>query len=257
MGAPIRPPTFADACAAVLEDPDAGHGADTTLAPVVLRTIPDGWGERRARLVASRLPADVDRVLELGCGVGALLNELGSRYAAVGVDARRAHLRFPAALGEAVVCGDPTNPPVRSAFDAVCAVETATARADVADVCTAAYRSLRPGGIAVIAAPTDPSAVLDSGVETYSGSRYLLERAVDVAGSGSVAVDYRVTDRETGSTAVVADRTTVATTTVDGLTAALGRAGFEHVLVAGESDLPGVVVGRAVRPVETSAPAER
>ncbi|WP_336025080.1 class I SAM-dependent methyltransferase [Halobellus salinisoli] len=256
-GRPTRPPTFADACASVLDDPSGEHGADTTLAPMVARTVSDAWGERRARLVSSRLPADVDRVLELGCGVGALLCALGSRYDAVGVDDRREHLRFPAARGESVIYGDPADPPVRPAFDAVCAVETTTARVDVSAVCAAAYRSLRPGGIAVVAAPTDPSAVIESGVETYSGSGYLLERAVDVAGSGTVAVDYRVTDRQTGATTVVTERATVSTTTTDGLTPALGRAGFEHVLVAGESDLPGVVVGRGVRPVETSAPAEQ
>jgi len=256
-GHPTRPPTFADACAAVLEETSATHGADTTFAPVVARAVPDQWGERRGRLVASRLPADVDRVLELGCGTGALLRALGTQYAAIGVDERRAHLRFPAARGEPVVCGNPTDPPVRPVFDAVCAAEMATARTGVSDVITGAYRSLRPGGIVVVAAPTDPSAVIESGVETYSGSRYLLERAVDVAQSGTVDIDYRVTDRETGETAVVNERSTVATTATDEITAALQRAGFEHVLVAGESDLPGVVVGRGVRPVETSVPAMR
>ncbi|MGQ4555303.1 class I SAM-dependent methyltransferase [Halobellus sp. GM3] len=247
-----RPPTFADACEAVLSDPTDDHAADGTPAPIIARSVPDGWGERRARLVASRFPADVDRVLELGSGTGALLRELGERYDAVGVDSRRARLGFSAARGEAVVQGSPTRPPVHPAFDGVCAGEHATGRASAVDVCVAAYGALRPGGIAVVAAPTAPAAVAEPGVETYRGSRYLLERAVDVdAPTGRVVIDYRVTDRRTGDAAVVSDSRTVETTTAEGLTAALRTAGFADVLVAGESDLPGVVVGRGVRAVET------
>jgi SAM-dependent methyltransferase len=248
-----RPPTFADACEAVLADPSASHSEDTTLAPVRLRSIPPGWAERRAQLVTSRLPADVDRILELGSGVGGLLQRLSGRYDAVGIDERRAQLRFSQARGATAVQGAPTRLPVRPVFDAVCAVEDAVGRASAVDLCVSAFRSLRPGGIAVVAAPTDPGAVVESGIETYSGSRYLLERAVDVIGDDLV-FDYRVTDRQTGDAAVVTDRRSVETTTPDGLTAALRTAGFEDVLVAGESDLPNVVVGRGVRPIETYVP---
>ncbi|WP_144903431.1 SAM-dependent methyltransferase [Halobellus captivus] len=254
---PRRPPSFADACAAVLAEPSATHTAATTLAPVIARTVAEEWGGRRAQLVTARLPADVDRVLELGCGVGALLEPLGHRYDVVGVDDRRRQLRFAAARGGTVVRGNPTAPPVRPVFDAVCAVEEATARFSASEICVTAYRALRPGGIAVVAAPTEPTAVLESGVETYSGTRYLLERAVDVVGSRAVEIDYRVTDRQTGATAVVTERRSIETTTADGLTEALQSAGFEHVLVAGESDLPGVVVGRGVRPIETDVPVDR
>ncbi|MFD1599053.1 SAM-dependent methyltransferase [Halobellus rarus] len=263
-----RPPTFADACEAVLADPAASHSEDTTLAPVRVRSIPEGWAERRARLVVSRLPADVDGILELGSGVGALLRRLSGQYEAVGVDERRAHLRFSQARGTDSVQGAPTRPPVRSVFDAAVAVEDAVGRASAVDLCVSAFRSLRPGGIAVVAAPTDPAAVAEPGVATYSGSRYRLERAVDIVAerrseaarrqSGDtgheLVVDYRVTDRQTGDSAVVTDRRPVQTTTADGLTGALRTAGFESVLVSGESDLAGLVVGRGVRPVETGVP---
>ncbi|MFA1611512.1 class I SAM-dependent methyltransferase [Halobellus rubicundus] len=248
-----RPPTFADACRAVLDDPAGDHAADTTLAPIHARTVPETWGERRAHLVRTRFPADVERVLELGCGIGALLGPLSARYDVVGVDDARAYLRFPAARGEAVVRGWPTDPPVGAAFDAACVLERSAARYGPLDLCVAAYGSLRPGGIVVVAAPTDPDAVIEPGVETYSGARYFLERAVDVAGDGTAVVDYRVTDRRTGDAAVATERRTVATTSADGLAAALQTAGFEDVLVSGESDLPGLVVGRGVRPVETGA----
>jgi SAM-dependent methyltransferase len=250
-----RPPTFSDACAAVLADPEGTHSVTTTLAPIYARTRSGEWGKRRARLVTSRFLADVDRVLELGCGVGTVLQRLGERYEAIGVDDRGAQLRFPATRGEAVVCGDPSQPPLRSTFDAVCAVEDATGRSSAIDLCVAGYTVLRPGGIAVIAAPTDPSAIAEPGVETYSGSRYLLERAVDVTDS-AIVVDYRVTDRRDGERAVTTERRAVETTTADKLTAAFRAAGFEEVLVAAESDLPGVVVGRGVRPVDTGDSAE-
>lgn len=245
------PATFATACEAVLSAPNGNHSADTTLAPIHARTLPDDWARRRERLVTARLSADVDRVLELGCGTGLLLRLLGDRYDAVGVDERPAHLRFAAARGGNVVGGRPTAPPVRNRFDGVCAAEYAAARASAGELCVGAYTALRPGGIAVLAAPTDATAVAESGVETYTGSGYRLERAVDVAGDGTVAVDYRVTDRRTGDTGVARERRRVETTTPEDMTAAFRTAGFEDVLVSGESDLPGIVVGVGVRPVET------
>ena len=241
------PSTVAAACEAVLAAPDRDHSTDTTLAPVHARTLPEGWGERRERAVATRFPADVDRVLELGCGVGVLLDRLGERYDAVGIDDRPAPLRLASARGGSVVRGYPTEPPVRNRFDGVCAAEYATARMPAVDVCVGAYAALRPGGLAVVVAPTDASGIAESGVETFAGSRYRLERAVDVA----VTVDYRVTDRRTDETTVTTERRVVETATADGLTAAFRTAGFEDVLVSGESDLPGVVVGVGARPVET------
>ena len=245
------PPTFAAACEAVLAAPDRDHSTDTTLAPIHARTLPAEWGQRRERVLARRFPSDVDRVLELGCGVGVLLDRLTERYDALGIDDRSAHLRFAVARGGSVVRGRPTHPPVRNRLDGVCVMEHATARASAVDVCVGAYAALRPGGFAVVVAPTRTSGITESGVETFTGSRYRLERSVDVGNEGSVAIDYRVTDRRTGETTVTTERRTVETTTTDGLTSALRTAGFEDVLVSGESDLPGLVVGIGARPVET------
>lgn len=247
------PATFATACEAVLSAPNEDHSTDTTLAPIHARTLPDEWAHRRERLVTTRLSADVDQVLELGCGAGLLLRRLSDRYDAIGVDERPAHLRFAAARGGSVVQARPTAPPVRNRFDGVCGAEYAAARASAGELCVGAYTALRPGGIAVVAVPTDAGAVAESGVETYTGSGYRLERAVDIAGDGTVAVDYRVTDRRSGDTGVTRERRRVETTTAEGLTAAFRTAGFEDVLVSGESDLPGIVVGVGVRPVETGA----
>ena len=244
-------PTFADTCEAILGAPERDHSVDTTLAPVHERTLPAGWSQRRERAVAGRFPADIDRVLELGCGAGVLLDRLAGRYEAVGVDDRLHRLRFAAARGGAVAHGRPTAPPVRNRFDGVCAAEYATARAAVVDLCVAAYAALRPGGLAVVVAPTEASGVAESGVGTLTDSRYRLERAVDVAGTDTVAVDYRVTDRRTGTTAVTTERRRVETTTADGLTAAFRTAGFEDVVVSGGGDRSGIVIGVGARPVET------
>ncbi len=245
------PPTFAAACEAVLAAPEHSHSADTTLAPVHARALPDGWGRRRAEAVTAQFPADVDSVLELGCSVGVLLDRLADQYDAVGIDDRRSHLRFAAVRGGSVVQGRPVAPPVRNRFEGVCAAEYTTARTPAVDVCVGAYAALRPGGLAVVVAPTDASGVTESGVRTFTGPRYRLERAVDVVSGDAVAVDYRVTDRRVGETAVTSERRAVETTTPDGLTAAFLTAGFEDVLVSGESDLSGVVVGVGARPVET------
>lgn len=249
-----RPLTFADACRAVLADPAAAHSMDTTLAPVHARTVPENWGERRSQLVRRRVPTGVDRVLELGCGLGALLAPLGTHYEVVGADDRRAHLRFPTARGESVVCGRPVAPPVHSAFDAVCVLEPAVARHSAFDVCGGAYGALRPGGIVILAAPTDPEAVFDPEVETYRGSRYRLERAVDIGSDDVVSIDYRVTDRRDGNSVVTSEQRPLELTSTEGLTAALRSAGFTNVRVAGESDLPGVVVGTGVRPIDNGPP---
>ena len=252
MADPRSPlPTFADACEAVLAAPERDHYVDTTLVPVRERTRPEGWSQRRERAVAGRFPADIDRVLELGCGVGVLLDRLAERYEVVGVDDRLPHLRFAAARGGAVARGRPTDPPVRNRFGGVCATEYATARAAAVDLCVAAYAALRPGGLAIVVAPTDASGVAESGVGTLTDSRYRLERAVDVASTDTIVVDYRVTDQRNGATAVTTERRRVETTTADGLTAALRTAGFEDVLVSAEHDRSGVVIGTGARPVET------
>jgi hypothetical protein len=133
----------------------------------------------------------------------------------------------------------------------VCATEYATARAPAVDVCVAGYAALRPGGLAVVVVPTGASGVADSGVETFTGPRYRLERAVDVVSGDAVAVDYRVTDGRSGETSVTTERRTVETTTAEGLTAALRTAGFEDVGVTGAAGGSGVAVGVGARPVET------
>ncbi|MDS0294626.1 class I SAM-dependent methyltransferase [Halogeometricum luteum] len=253
-----RPPSFADACARVVENPGADHSLTTTLAPVRARIdVSEAASARtdtRERLLAARLPADVDRVAELGCGTGTLLDRLREEYDAVGVDRFPAFLAFAAARGAPVVRGDPAAPPLRAAFDAVCSFDAvgASRRASLSAFLAGAYATLRPGGILVVGACSDPRAVAESGVETYRGARYVLERAVDVApGESVVHADYRVTDRRTGETGVTSEETPFRVVDAGEVRAALDDAGFADASVAADAGVEGEVVATAVRPVET------
>jgi SAM-dependent methyltransferase len=242
----------------VVADPDAEHSLSTTLAPVQARIdVSEGRSERgaaRAELLRSRLPADVERVLELGCGTGTLLERLATTYDAVGVDGHPALLSFAAARGASTVCGDPTDPPVRPVFDAVCAFDHLTAHRPLATVCAAAYASLRPGGIVVFDALADVRAAASSGVETFRGARYVLERSVDVARSPpEVRDDFRATDRRTGEVGVTSERTALRVVDAASVRSALETAGFEDVDVLDDAGEAGELLATAVRPVETEA----
>ncbi|WP_049916617.1 methyltransferase domain-containing protein [Halogeometricum pallidum] len=253
-----RPPSFADACARVVEDPGADHSLATTLAPVRARMdVSEAASARtdaRRELLAARLPADVDRVAELGCGTGTLLDRLREEHDAVGVDPAPGLLAFAAARGASVICGDPANPPLRAAFDAVCAFDAAGTppSAPLSALFEGAYATLRPGGILVAGALSDARAVADSGVETYRGARYVLERAVDVApGESAVHADYRVTDRRTGAVGVTSERTPFRVVDAADVREALDDSGFEDASVVADAGVEGELVVTAVRPVET------
>ncbi|MDS0299302.1 methyltransferase domain-containing protein [Halogeometricum sp. S1BR25-6] len=253
-----RPPSFADACARVVEAPDADHSLTTTLAPVRARMdVSEAASARtdvRRELLAARLPADVDRVAELGCGTGTLLDRLCEDYDAVGVDRSPELLAFAAARGAPVVRGDPANPPLRAAFDAVCAFDATgvSPPAPLSALFAGAYATLRPGGILVAGAFSDARAVAESGVETYRGARYVLERAVDVAlGESAIRADYRVTDRRTGAVGVASERTPFRVVDASEVRAALDDAGFADASVTADVGVEGELVATAVRPVET------
>jgi SAM-dependent methyltransferase len=241
----------------VVENPGDDHSLTTTLAPVRARMdvseTASARTDARRELLAARLPADVDRVAELGCGTGTLLDRLREDYDAVGVGRFPELLAFAAARGAPVACGDPTDPPLRAAFDAVCAFDRGASPADSLSARFAgAYATLRPGGILVAGAPSDARAVAESGVETYRGARYVLERAVDVApGESVVHADYRVTDRRTGAVGVASERTPFRVATADEVSEALDAAGFEDASVVADAGVDGELVATAVRPVET------
>ncbi|MFC6824657.1 class I SAM-dependent methyltransferase [Halopelagius fulvigenes] len=249
-----RPPSFGDMCEAVLSDPDGEHSLYTTLAPLYarLKAGDDETLDARRRILDARLPADVSRVLELGCDVGELLARLSARYDAVGVDSYPQLLSFAAMRSLNVVLGDATRLPFRGRFDAACAFDYRAASAPLGEFCEAARESLRPGGILVFDAPSDARAVDASGVETFRDARYHLERAVDVARNPVVVrSDYRVTDRRTGETAVTTERRRVRTYDPESVRTALREAGFADAEVSADAGGEGAFVASAVRPVET------
>ncbi|SFR60966.1 class I SAM-dependent DNA methyltransferase [Halogeometricum limi] len=252
-----RPPSFADACARVVSDPDAAHSVTTTLAPLQARLAVTEAEDRRtdARfdLLRRTLPADVERVAEFGCGTGTLLSRLDDEYDAVGVDSAPGLLAFAAARGGSVVCGDPARPPLRAAFDAVCSFEHLGANRPLSALSEAAYATLRPGGLFVFDALSDPQAAATSGVETYRTARYVLERSVDVARRPPVVhADYRVTDLRTGEVGVTSERLPFRVDDAESIEETLESAGFVDVSVSDDGGTAGEVVGSAVRPIETS-----
>ncbi|RDI72736.1 class I SAM-dependent methyltransferase [Halopelagius longus] len=241
-------------CEAILSDPDGEHSLYTTLAPLYarLKAGDDETLDARRRILDARLPADVSRVLELGCGVGELLARLSARYDAVGVDSYPRLLAFAAVRSLNAVLGDVTRLPFRGAFDAACSFDYRVASVPLAEFCEAARTSLRPGGILVFDAPSDARAVDASGVETFRNGRYHLERAVDVARDPVVVrSDYRVTDRRTGETAVTTERRRLRTYDPKGVRRVLREAGFEDAEVCVDAGGDGAFVASAVRAVET------
>jgi SAM-dependent methyltransferase len=250
-----RPPAFDDACAAVVSDPDGDHSLYTTLAPIYARMMADA-DERydaQRRVLDARLPADVETVLELGCGVGGLLTRLAATYEATGLDRHPALLSFAAARHPRVVAGDPRRPPFDGAFDAACAFEYLAARLPLEAFCRGVHDVLRPGGIVVFDGVTSAAAVERSGVETYQNARYRLERAVDVSHDPVVVrSDYRVTDRQSGETALTGELTRVRTHSPESVETALSEAGFDEVEVSTEAGEEGAFVAAGVRPVEVT-----
>lgn len=241
-------------CEAVLSDPDGEHSLFTTLAPLYarLKAGDDDGLDAKRRVLDARLPADVSRVLELGCGVGELLARLSARYDAVGVDAYPRLLAFAAVRSLNAVRGDVTRLPVRGVFDAACAFDYRAASVPLEEFCEAARESLRPGGILVFDAPSDARAADASGVETFRDARYHLERAVDVARTPAVVrSDYRVTDRRTGETAVTTERRRIRTYDPESVRQTLREAGFEDAEVCADAGGEGAFVATAVRAVET------
>lgn len=95
------------------------------------------------------------RLLDLGCGTGAVLQELTARGRAVGIDSSPLALSLSRQRGlQGLIRGDAQAMPFRSeSFDAVVSLDLfehlPSDRAGIAE----AFRVLRPGGILVLAVP--------------------------------------------------------------------------------------------------------
>lgn len=107
-----------------------------------------------ARVLASAVPAEAGRVLEIGCGLG-LPGLAAARRGAevVLVDRETAPLAFAAASARAnglagvhTVCADATALPFRDGFDHVLAAEVLYDRTLFATLARAFATQLRPGG---------------------------------------------------------------------------------------------------------------
>lgn len=116
------------------------------------------WFVSRRRLALSmleRYAPDARRVLDVGSGTGALLNELNQGREAVGLDFSPLAVRFCRERGlDSLVVGDAEHIPfVHGSFDAVVSLDTLEHVADHESAVEAISGSLRPGGTLVLNVP--------------------------------------------------------------------------------------------------------
>lgn len=248
------PPTFADACERLLQDPDGDHSQFTTLAPLYNRMQDDATLDSQFEAVQAFAP-ESGQALDLGCGVGGLLSRLDGRYdRAVGVDRHPELLRFTphrAPSADALV-GDPADPPVTGAFDAVVALGNLTAHLPESELdgfFEVAAAHLDADGTLLLDAIVDAGVLRSDGIGVFRGSGYRLERSVtDLPAGGDVdlQIDYRATDEHSGASAMARETMRVCVHDGDRLRAAAKDAGLDDVrlLSADEADGSVLLVAR-------------
>ncbi|MFZ4575526.1 MAG: class I SAM-dependent methyltransferase [Phycisphaerales bacterium] len=106
----------------------------------------------------TREPGRRPRVADIGCGTGALLDELGHEYDVVGADGSETARELAAKRGLRVMdCRLPENLPLeRASYDAVVMSDVLEHIDDDRGSAAAAAGLLRPGGIMVATVPAHP-----------------------------------------------------------------------------------------------------
>jgi SAM-dependent methyltransferase len=143
--------------------------------------------EMETRWIARSLPAGAKRVLDIGCGIGALFPVIGEARA-VGIDyvfagLRRTRDRFP---GLRLACGDgATLPFAAESFDAMTAQHVIEHMPDADAAFREWKRVLRPKGRLIIVTPNaefrDPS-IFDDPTHAMIFSRQTLRKILENAG---------------------------------------------------------------------------
>lgn len=161
-------------CGGVNSRPEAGTPTDRHFAR-------RGQGEEfemEANWIVRSLPAAATRILDIGCGNGALISMIGlSRV--VGLDfvhagLRRTHVRFPESR---LACGDGAALPFEDqSFDAITAQHVIEHMPDADSACREWRRVLRLGGQLVVVTPNgnfrEPSIFDDpTHIQIFNGPR--------------------------------------------------------------------------------------
>lgn len=144
----------------------AAQALHPTAADVDLHFSRRGHGEEfdmEARWILRNLPRNSSRILDIGCGIGALFPLIGPTRV-VGIDyvhagLRRTRQRFPTVR---LACGDGTTLPfANQSFDAITVQHVIEHLPDASAACIEWRRVLRPGGRLMIITPNaefrDPS----------------------------------------------------------------------------------------------------
>ena len=107
------------------------------------------------RYVAAGAGSGTPRVADLGCGCGRMLEELGGRYEAVGVDVSQTAIEFCAMRGVKALLGAlPDGVPLEDGtFDAVIMSDILEHVEDDAGAAKRAGGLLRAGGVMIVTAP--------------------------------------------------------------------------------------------------------
>ena len=136
------------------------------------------------------------RLLDIGCGTGIALEELGRHGRACGIDLVWAALAYSKQRdpGLPLVQGDVTRLPIATErVDAVLAFDVIEHLEDEAAALAEIHRALRPGGVALINVPAFPSLWSGKDTANHHRRRYrrpVLRRGLEAAGFRVERITY-------------------------------------------------------------------
>jgi len=169
--------------------PVASRGVSSA-DPVDLHFVHRGHGaefEMEVAWIRSRVPEEARRVLDVGCGNGALFEALG-KDRTLGLDTCRQGLARTRSryAGTQLVCGDAARPPLADRSVDVVTAQHVLEHLDAYETaCREWYRVLRPGGLLLVLTPNvrfiDPGVFEDAThVHLFDGD----DLASTLSGSG-------------------------------------------------------------------------
>lgn len=203
--------------------------------------------DEQLAVVTEAVPADAERVLEVGCGTGRLLARLEREYeSVVGVERSESMCGRARARTEdtRVIIGDATRHRVGATFDAVVSLGRVTGHVTDDGAASAllenCFAHLKPGGVLLFDYfPTERMEDNYETAETFESERYRVERearsTIPELGRMEAAFDYEMIDLTTGERATASETMTLRTFSADEVRELLADAGFAEVTIRPEA----------------------